>query len=105
MTFESRWTGTIRKGDLVAIGYDNYMVLAIYAGRGKTGTIQYYSIYALSNYYKSNLHLHNYGKSYVNAPHSGRVVKVNVNDLNEETLEQYNEAMIYLEQQKFKIER
>jgi hypothetical protein len=33
------------------------------------------------------------------------VVKVNVNDLNDETLEQYNEAMIYLEQQKFKIER
>jgi len=25
--------------------------------------------------------------------------------LNDETLEQYNEAMIYLEQQKFKIER
>ena len=105
MTFESKYTGTVRKGDLIAIGYDNYMLLGIYVGRGKTGTIQYYSLYALSVFYKENRHLHNYSKSYVNAPHQSRVVKVNVNDLNEETLEQYNEAMIYLEQQKFKIER
>ena len=105
MTFESKYTGTIRKGDLVAIGYDNYMILGIYVGRGKTGTIQYYSLYALSIFYKENRHLHNYSRSYVNAPHGSRVVKVNVHDLNKETLEQYNEAMIYLEQQKFKIER
>jgi hypothetical protein len=105
MTFESKYTGAVRKGDLVAIGYDNYMLLAIYVGRGKTGTVQYYSLYALSVFYKENRHLHNCGKSYVNAPHASRVVKVNVNDLNDETLEQYNEAMIYLEQQKFKIER
>jgi hypothetical protein len=105
MTFESGWTGTIRKGDLVAIGYDNFMILGIYVGRGKTGTVQYYALYALSVFYKENRHLHNHAKSYVNAPHASRVIKVNVNDLSDKTLEQYNEAMIYLEQQKFKIER
>jgi hypothetical protein len=105
MTFESAWTGTIRKGDLVAIGYDNFMILAIYVGRGKTGTVQYYPLYALSVLYKENIHLHNHAKAYVNALHASRVIKVNVNDLSDKTLEQYNEAMIYLEQQKFKIER
>jgi hypothetical protein len=105
MTFRSAWTGIIRKGDLVAIAYDNYMVLAIYIGRGKTGTVQYYSLYSLNNFYKENRNLDNYSKSYVNAPHESRVIKVNVNDLSDFTLEQYNEVMIYLEQQKFKIEK
>jgi hypothetical protein len=105
MTFESRFSGTIRKGDLIAIACESYMDIGIYVGRGKTQTVQYYTLYTLSVNYSENRTLSRGDKSYINAPHKTRIIKISSNDLNDETLNHYNKAMIYLEQQKFNIER
>jgi 23S rRNA maturation mini-RNase III len=105
MTFESRFSGTIRKGDLIAIAYENYMLLGIYVGRGKTKTVQYYSVGYLTALSDADKKLDRYSKSYINAQHQTRIIKVNPSDLNDKTLNAYKKAMIYLEQQNFKIER
>lgn len=105
MTFESRFSGTIRKGDLIAIAHQNYMQLGIYVGRGKTQTVQFYTLDTLNFNYSKNRNLSRFSKSYINTPHKTRIIKVNVDDLNDETLDDYNKAMIYLEQQNFKIKK
>lgn len=94
MSFHSRYTGEIVKGDLVAIAYNNYMILAIYVGRGLGGTFQYYDLNYIINVEDQNLP--KLTKGYVNAPHTTRIMKVLPEALNMERKEEYEKAMHYL---------
>lgn len=94
MSFHSRYTGEIVKGDLVAIAYYNYMTLAIYIGRGKEGTFQYYELNHIINVEDQNLP--KLTKSYVNSPHTTRIMKVLPEALSMERKEEYDKAMHYL---------
>ena len=94
MSFYSTYTGEIIKGDLVAIAYDNYMTLGIYVGRGKGGTFQYYDLNHIINV--EDVNLPKVIKSYVNSPHTTRIIKVLPEALSMQRKEEYEKAMHYL---------
>jgi len=106
MSFHSLHSGTIVKGDLIAIATDNYLEIGFYLGRGKTGTLQYYSLYGL--FYREenspNTPPGKWAKSYINSPHAGRIIKVNVKDLCIEKLVEHEKATRYLERHGIKFE-
>lgn len=95
MSFRSAFTGQIVKGDLITIAYCNYMVLAIYIGRGIGGTLQYYEL----NYIVSvaNGNSRKLRKAYVNSPHSTRIMKISPEVLTIDRKEDYEKAIHYLE--------
>ncbi len=103
--FDNKYTIPIEKGDIVAISYNNYMVLGIYAGRGKTGSFQYYSIWGLSERERldANSKMSKYEKGYVNAPHKTRIVKIHPDFLSDEYYNAYGRALSRLERNNIKL--
>jgi hypothetical protein len=104
--FHSKYTGTIAKGDLVLIAYDNWMTIGICAGRGKSGTFQYYDVYVISESEKRDpgCSLHSrYLKSYVNSPHSNRITKTHLSLLSDAYQENYWLVMTILEKSGIKF--
>lgn len=104
--FETRYTGVIEKGDLIVIAYDNYMILGIFAGRGKTGTVQYYSVLGLGDDEKSDpggLTIRKYYKAYVNSPHETRITKLHYSFLDDKFQEYYWGALARLERSGIKF--
>ena len=81
MMFNNKYTIPIKKGDIVGIAHDNYIQLGIYIGRGKTGSLQYYSIWGLSERERVDSHskMNRYEKAYINTSLDN---KVNVSAFN-----------------------
>ena len=104
MTFVSRHTGTIVRGDIIAIAFDNTIHLMFYVGRGKN-TVQYYALAGLAWHEDNdpNTPPGRWSKGYINAPHVSRIMKVNLKDLSYKTLVQHEKATRYLERHGIKL--
>ena len=105
MSFHSLHSGTIVKGDLIAIAFDNVIHLAFYIGRGKSGTLQYYLLHGLAfhEYDSPDRPPNRWSKGYINAPHATRIMRVSIETLNDETMKKYEKAMIYLDRHGIKL--
>jgi hypothetical protein len=105
MSFHSLHSGTIVKGDIIAIASDNFIQLGFYIGRGKGGTLQYYSLDGMAwrENNKPDERPDRWAKAYINTPHSGRVIKVDVKSLCIDKLVQYEKATRYLERHGIKL--
>jgi len=103
----------LQRGDLIAVCGCNHLELGIYYGRGKSGTVQYYTIQsAHSCEYRHNERVKSLGaekvgpfklnhiwKSYVNSPSAWRFMKLYKNNItNIEDLTQIEESKRILEQ-------
>lgn len=67
-------SGDLKTGDFIIIAVENYLDVGFYLGRGPTGTMQYYSVITLSDWFSSTKE-RKPRKSYVNSPHNYRVAK------------------------------
>lgn len=103
--FNNKYTIPIKKGDIVGIAHDNYIQLGIYIGRGKTGSLQYYSIWGLSERERVDPHskMNRYEKAYINAPHETRIVKIHPDFLSDEYYNAYGRALSRLERNGIKF--
>jgi hypothetical protein len=103
----------LQRGDLIVVCGCNYLELGIYYGRGKSGTVQYYTIQsAHSCEYRHNERVKSLGaekvgpfklnhiwKSYVNSPSAWRFMKLYKNNItNIEDLTSIEESKKVLEQ-------
>lgn len=98
MSFDSKYSGRIERGDLIAVGFESTIILGLYIGRGKGGTVQYYYLNHFA-YLEDNCPdqpLSRWAKSYINSPHVNRIIRVSMETLNNETLIIYEKAMNYL---------
>ena len=43
----SEISGELKLGDFIAVASNSYIELAFYLGRGKSGTVQYFTVHAL----------------------------------------------------------
>lgn len=115
---EIKYGGTLEFGDLIAISDGNCMSFGFYAGRGKSGTVQYYSLWsptvAYSRYeewlkiseeekgrhwgtkfYKKGFSSKCLYKNYINAVYDTRIIKLTDPEgvfTDPEIKEQYNQA-------------
>ena len=110
--------GDIHKGDLVAIANGNDFTLGIYFGQGRGGTFQYFYPHSVVNskeWYENRaknlkgvqevkpFKLTNVWKSYVNTPRDTRIMKLNRENITDQTtIEQILEAKEILKE--FNIE-
>ena len=103
--FNNKYTIPIEKGDIVGIAHDNDIQLGIYIGRGKTGSLQYYSIWGLSERERldPSSKMNRYEKAYINAPHETRIVKVHPDFLSDEYYNAYGRALSRLERNGIKF--
>ena len=87
-----RFGGTLEKGDMIAIANNNSFEVGWYVGRGKTGTLQYYTLNYLHYWYAAysnlteerNEHFKKPAVSYINSPNFWRIIKVNREIITEE---------------------
>jgi hypothetical protein len=105
MNFETSFTGTIKPGDLISVALNDCHHICIYAGRGKTGTIQFYGIRHLAWKHDENPKLVStrYLKGYVNAAYPSRIIKIDPNLLDSDNLEMYRKSLIFLEKNNIKF--
>jgi len=98
MSFETKFSGRIEKWDIVAISIENEIVLGFYVGRGKTGTLQYYSIEQISRMHDELFYekLGRYAKCYINSPTAIRIMKIGPDDLGQKFKEKYEKSIKYL---------
>ena len=114
MKTETTYTGELKPGDFIAISIGNWLDIGFYAGRGKTGSMQYYTYHSLlawnlgqeettdtpPSYPKTK----SPWKSYINSYLEGRVVKLHPSVLAEKYREQYEESIEILKQLNINVE-
>lgn len=84
----------LKKWDLIAVAEQSCMYIGFYAGRGKTGTIQYYSFWTIERFINKSCSEKDFYKSYVNSDHRNRIIKVTHPELilTQEYSERYKEC-------------
>jgi len=95
---ETKYTGEIELEDLILVGSYGGMDAGFYAGQGKTGTLQYYTLYSLSNWFdkiqtKNSDEKSKPWKSYINTPQGWRVAKLHPDNLADEHIENYKKSL------------
>lgn len=93
---KSAWSEDIKIGDLIILAENNFLSVGIYAGRGPTQTVQYFSLSSLAFWLKRGSK--KCWKNYINSYYTSRVSKFSPETLTEEWKEVY-----YTAKEKLKI--
>lgn len=99
MSVKSKYSKDIEIGDLIAISFENSIIIGFYAGFGKTGSLHYRNLNHLAT-------LEEIGseriprKDYVNSYDQDRIMKISLEMLNDEYVKQYNKAIKFIEKKK-----
>ncbi len=86
-------TGEIRKGDLIAIAYNNMFWLGVYLGRGQGFSLQYYSIEQADWFlerYKQGKKLY---KNYINSVGYRRVMRIDYDSVTDSSVREKYEKI------------
>jgi len=94
---KTEYTGEIEPEDFILVSSGYGMSAGFYIGQGKSGTLQYYHIHTLSNWW-DNIQQGNNVKSspwkhYINTPNKYRVAKLHLDNLDAEHLERYYKSL------------
>ena len=104
----SNVSGELKTGDLIILSTGYSLDIGFYLGRGKTGTMQYYNLWALRSWLKKHKINPEHKptkpwKSYINSPDAHRIVKYHTDCIESPVyLTFYNEAIEALKLLKLK---
>jgi hypothetical protein len=95
---KTRYTGEIELGDFILVSSGYGMSAGFYVGQGKSGTLQYYNIHTLSNWWdkiqqEDNLKRTSPFKDYINTPNEYRIAKLHPDNLAADHLERYYKSL------------